>query len=92
MALAHGLPFVFAVWAIRRDAPDPKGIAKELRAAASTGLVERAGMAKSKFEHRYLYEYLYYHLGAPQKRAIDRFATDLAELGLLATRSELSYI
>jgi predicted solute-binding protein len=87
-----GLPFVFAAWAIRRDAPDPKGIARELRAAASTGLVERASMAHTKFEHRYLYEYLYYHLGAPQKRAIDRFAADLHELGLLATRPELSYI
>jgi predicted solute-binding protein len=87
-----GLPFVFAAWAIRRDAPDPKGIARELRAAASTGLVERASMARSKFEHRYLYEYLYYHLGGPQKRAIDQFAADLVEIGLLAARPELSYI
>jgi predicted solute-binding protein len=87
-----GLPFVFAAWAIRRDAPDPKGIAKELRAAGSSGLVERPSMAKTKFEHRYLYEHLYYHLGAPQKRAIDQFAADLTELGLLASRPELSYI
>ena len=87
-----GLPFVFAAWAIRRDAPDPNGIARELRAAAATGLVERASMARSKFEHRYLYEYLYYHLGAPQKRAIEQFAADLVEIGLLATRPELSYI
>jgi predicted solute-binding protein len=87
-----GLPFVFAAWAVRRDAPDPKGIARELRAAGSTGLNERASMAKTKFEHRYLYEYLYYHLGAPQKRAIDHFAADLVEIGLLASRPELSYI
>jgi chorismate dehydratase len=87
-----GLPFVFAAWAIRRDAPDAKGIARELRAAGSTGLFERSSMAKTKFEHRYLYEHLYYHLGAPQKRAIDRFAADLNEIGLLATRPELSYI
>jgi len=87
-----GLPFVFAAWAIRRDSPDPKGIAKELRAAAATGLIERASMARSSFEHRYLYEYLYYHLGAPQKRAIDRFAADLHEIGLLATQPEVSYI
>ena len=49
-------------------------------------------MAHTKFEHRYLYEYLYYHLGAPQKRAIDQFAADLTEIGLLAGRPELSYI
>ena len=87
-----GLPFVFAAWAIRRDAPDAQGIARELRAAGSTGLFERSSMAKTKFEHRYLYEHLYYHLGAPQKRAIDRFAADLHEIGLLATKPELSYI
>ena len=49
-------------------------------------------MARTPFEHRYLYEYLYYHLGDPQKRAIDAFAADLVEIGLLATRPELSYI
>ena len=87
-----GLPFVFAAWAVRRDAPDPKGIAKELRAAAATGITERASMARTKFEHRYLYEHLYYHLGAPQKRAIDQFASDLVEIGLLPGRPELSYI
>jgi predicted solute-binding protein len=87
-----GLPFVFAAWAIRRDAPDPKAIARELRAAASTGLTDRASMAKTRFEHRYLYEHLYYHLGIPQKRAIDQFATDLVELGLLAQKPEISYI
>ena len=87
-----GLPFVFAAWAIRRDAPDPKGIAKELRAAAASGVTDRASMAKTKFEHRYLYEHLYYHLGAPQKKAIDRFAADLVEIGLLHARPELSYI
>jgi predicted solute-binding protein len=87
-----GLPFVFAAWAIRRDAPDPKGIAHELRAAAATGLTERASMAQTPFEHRYLHEYLYYHLGAPQKRAIAQFAADLTEIGLLAGPPELSYI
>src|ERR1700677_702052 len=36
-----GLPFVFAVWAIRRDAPDGAGTARMLRAAAAEGLALR---------------------------------------------------
>jgi len=87
-----GLPFVFAAWAVRRDARDTKGIASELRAAAAKGLNERPAMARSHFENRYLNEYLYYHLGAPQKRAIEKFAADLVEIGLLARTPELSYI
>jgi chorismate dehydratase len=87
-----GLPFVFAAWAIRRDAPDPKGIAKLLRTAAASGLADRHAIARNPFEHRYLTEHLYYHLGHPQKRAIARFAADLYEMRLLARQTELSYI
>jgi len=87
-----GLPFVFAVWAIRRDAPDAKGIAKVLRMAAIEGLAERHTIARNKFELRYLTEHLYYHLNKPQKRAIEVYASDLVEIGLLAQRPQLSYI
>jgi predicted solute-binding protein len=87
-----GLPFVFAVWAIRRDAPDVKGIAKALRKAAVEGLAQRHLIAQNRFELRYLSENLYYHLGAPQKRAIEVYASDLVEIGCLAKKPELSYI
>jgi chorismate dehydratase len=90
---AHtGLPFVFAVWAIRRDAPDVKGIARTLRAAAAEGLAQRDVIARNRFEQRYLTDNLYYHLGPQQKRAMDQYATDLVEIGLLAHRPTLSYI
>ena len=90
---AHtGLPFVFAVWAIRRDAHDVKGIARELRAAAVEGLAQRGAIARNRFEYHYLTEHLYYHLGKPQKTAVDLFASDLLELGLLHQRPELSYV
>jgi len=87
-----GLPFVFAAWAIRRDARDAKGIARELREAAAAGLQQRSAMARTPFENRYLNDYLYYHLNMPQKRAIEKFAADLVEIGLLARAPELSYI
>jgi predicted solute-binding protein len=90
---AHtGLPFVFAVWAVRRDAPDPAGLAHKLRAAAQTGLAARHDIARTPFEHRYLTDHLYYHLQGPQKKVITAFAADLVEIGQLASIPELSYI
>ncbi|HUB68615.1 MAG TPA: menaquinone biosynthesis protein [Candidatus Methylacidiphilales bacterium] len=90
---AHtGRPFVFAVWAIRRDTPDPAALAQKLRAAARTGLAARDEIARTPFEHRYLNDHLYYRLEAPQKKAISAFAADLVEIGLLASCPELSYI
>ena len=87
-----GLPFVFAVWAIRKDAPEPEVLAKKLRAAAVTGLAVRDQIARTHFEYRYLTDYLYYYLNHPQKKAITAFAADLMELGLLPRNPELSYI
>ena len=87
-----GLPFVFAVWAVRRDAPDAAGLAKNLRAAAKIGLEARDKIARNHFEQHYLTEHLYYHLGDPQKKAIARFANDLVEIGHLRKTPELSYL
>jgi chorismate dehydratase len=90
---AHtGLPFVFAVWAVRRDAPDAESLAKNLRAAAKAGLAARGEIAHNHFEFRYLTDHLYYHLGNPQKKAISVFASNLVEIGQLAKNPELSYI
>lgn len=87
-----GLPFVFAVWAVRRDAPNTAVLAKNLRAAARAGLHARHDIARTHFEYRYLTEHLYYHLGEPQKKAISAFASNLVEIGHLANKPELSYI
>jgi chorismate dehydratase len=87
-----GLPFVFAVWAVRKDAPNVEGLAKNLRAAARAGLLARDEIARTHFEYRYLTEHLYYHMGAPQKKAIAAFAADLVEIGHLTSQPELSYI
>lgn len=90
---AHtGLPFVFAAWAVRKDAPDALALARNLRAAAKVGLAARDQIARTPFEHRYLSEHLYYHLGQPQKKAIAAFAADLVEIGHLATAPQLSYL
>jgi predicted solute-binding protein len=87
-----GLPFVFAVWAVRKDAPKAEALAKNLRAAARVGLNARDEIARTHFEYRYLTEHLYYHLGDPQKKAIAAFAADLVEIGQLPGVPELSYL
>lgn len=87
-----GLPFVFAVWAVRRDAPDAAGLARNLRAAAAAGLAARDEIARNHFEYRYLTEYLYFYLNDPQKKAITAFASDLVEIGRLKNNPTLSYI
>ena len=90
---AHtGLPFVFAVWAIRRDTPDAPALAPTLRAAAAAGHAARADIAQTHFEYRYLTEHLYFYLNAPQKKAILAFAADLIEIARLPKIPTLSYI
>ena len=87
-----GLPFVFAVWAVHKHAPNGPALAKNLREAAKQGLKAREEIAKTHFEYRYLTEHLYYHLGDPQKKAIEAFATDLQEIGRLHEAPDLHYI
>ncbi len=87
-----GLPFVFAVWAIRKETPNAELLAKNLRAAAKIGLAARDQIARTPFEYRYLTDHLYYHLGDPQKKAIMAFAADLVEIGHLQKIPELSYL
>ncbi len=70
-----GLPFVFAVWAIRREiaATRMEEIAHQLRNAAQVGIAECAVIAKNEFELRYLTHHLNYLLDTPQKKAIQEF-------------------
>lgn len=68
---ATGLPFVFAVWALR--APD-QALADRLRQAAREGLTRRGEIAQDPGEYRYLTESIRYELGERQREAIARFA------------------
>jgi predicted solute-binding protein len=89
-----GLPFVFAVWAIRREAfaHAPK-LADELRAAAKSGLAARNEIAgKDAFRLKYLTEHLYYGMGPEQKEAIRYFAENLVKLGKLEKIPFLEYV
>lgn len=87
-----GLPFVFAVWAIRLPFWKAFGVARRLRAAKAIGMKQRDEIAKTPFERQYLTKHLCYDLGRPQKKAIALFAEMLAESGRIASAPKVSYL
>ena len=97
-----GLPFVFAVWAMRTSAKKawPLDLSRLmsgsvpdlLRKAGKQGLAWRDAMARTPFERKYLKEHLCYDLGAKQKKAITLFAEMLAQSGRIKSTPKLSYI
>jgi chorismate dehydratase len=87
-----GLPFVFAVWAVRLPYWKARSVAGQLRTAGRLGLSWRDAIARTPFERQYLTEHLCYDLGPRQKKAIERFAETLVQTGRLATVQKLSYL
>lgn len=93
-----GLPFVFAVWLMRGDLPDPAGIAEALRAAKSEGVqcIRQIAQEQSDFpaafaEH-YLREHIRFDLGVAEKAGIRRFRELLVQHGLTAPGGELHFV
>jgi len=97
-----GLPFVFAVWAVRGSAMPvwPLNLARLmsgsvpdlLRKAGKQGLAWRDAIARTPFERKYLNEHLCYDLGPKQKKAITLFAEMLTQTGRINSTPKLSYI
>ena len=77
------LPFVFAVWALRLPLWQSFWTARQLREAKGIGMANINLLARNAFEREYLTEHLCYDLGEQQKRAIEKFAALLVELGRL---------
>ena len=92
-----GLPFVFAVWAVRRDI-DAKPLAKLLRDAKTVGLahiediVRDTDVATPEFRRDYLTRHVWYDLGAGEKKGIRRFQQYLKEMGLVTGCHDLRYV
>jgi chorismate dehydratase len=87
-----GLPFVFAVWAMRLPYWKARSVAGQLRTAGKLGLSRRDATARTPFERQYLTEHLCYDLGPRQKKAIALFGEMLAQSDRLATAPKLSYL
>jgi chorismate dehydratase len=73
------LPFVYAVWALRRGIEN-KELRRELRAAKKFGmetldyLIETRDEYDEDFRRDYFEWHIHYHLGEDEKRAIARFS------------------
>ncbi len=84
-----GLPFVFAVWLLRPEVPEPGAVAGAFREMARRGVAAAAQIAEREeghpagFAHRYLTHHIRYTLGAPEREAVARYAALLRKYGWL---------
>ena len=82
-----GLPFVYAVWALRR-ATDTAALRVELRAARDRGrqglprLIRETAEFDEATRYAYLTRHIRYGLGPAEKAGLARFAEELNRLGL----------
>ncbi|MBM3881293.1 MAG: menaquinone biosynthesis protein [Verrucomicrobia bacterium] len=80
------LPFVYAVWALRRDVPN-EPLRRRLRQARDLGLDTLDHIIRTRteydrdFRQDYLRWHIHYHLGTDEKRGLARFAALLAKHG-----------
>lgn len=92
-----GLPFVFAVWAVRRGI-DAKPLAKLLCDAKADGLahleeiVRATDVATPEFRREYFTRHVWYDLGDGEKQGIRRFQQYLNEMGLVDSCHDLRYV
>ena len=84
-----GLPFVFAVWAVRRNHPDRAGLTRVIQAAKQAGIAAISGIVREQAQKlglsettclEYFAECIYYDLGPRERQAMERFRIMLAEL------------
>lgn len=81
-----GLPFVYAVWALRRI-PN-QALRKRLREAKNFGLdtLDHIISSRQDFDYAFRKDYLswhiHYHLGTEEKRGLARFVQLLAQYGI----------
>jgi len=84
-----GLPFVYAVWQLRPEIPNPGAVADALRAmkAAGLGRVREIARLQTEFDpafaERYLTTHIKFNLGADEKSALAQFRRLLQKQGLI---------
>ena len=85
-----GLPFVFALWLMRSDAPNASSSAAELRKIKQRGvssldqIVRAEKRYDAEFEMRYLGGHIRYDLGPDEKAGMAKFREMLAKYGLIS--------
>lgn len=85
-----GLPFVYAVWVLRRELKNPGMLADALRKVAALGTAVVRGIAASQteyprsFSERYLTEHIQFGVGELERFGLARFSELLEVNGLVA--------
>jgi len=88
-----GLPFVFAVWALRAGMPNVSAVADAFRRLKQSGvarirdLIRHEDFADEETRRRYLTEYLRFEIGPRGKAALDLFREMLAKHRLIGGHS-----
>ncbi len=94
---AHtGLPFVFAVWAVRAGLENAPQIAGALRESKRLGLAAReqiaVGESHPEFARDYLNRQIRYDVGQPERDAISWFVTLAERHGLIERTPALEFV
>ncbi len=85
-----GLPFVYAVWVLRRDLAGVNAVADAFREVAHAGKAAIGEIARAETEFgaelalRYLSEQIRFELGAAEHSGLARFSSELEKMGLVA--------
>ncbi len=94
-----GLPFVFALWAMRADIPEPLAVADALRGLKKEGLqripalIMAETFATPEFRLRYLTQHIDFGIGQPAREAIAKYRELLTQHALIAPSPEpLRYV
>jgi chorismate dehydratase len=94
-----GVPFVYAMWALRADLPNLSGIAEAFRALKRNGIANIEAIIADddtgtpEFRRSYLTEHIRFDLGAGEKRGIARYRELLAKYGRIETTTpELRFV
>jgi chorismate dehydratase len=91
-----GLPFVFAVWALRPDLANPGELAEDFRALKSAGLAAIPAIVAADPTHnpvlstRYLEEFIRFDLGPLEKDAIASFGKLLVKHRFLSATPDVA--
>jgi chorismate dehydratase len=94
-----GFPFVYAMWAVRRDLSNLREIAEAFRALKENGIANLEAVIADddtgtpEFRRRYLTEHIRFDLGEEEKRGIARYRELLAKYGRIETsKPELQFV
>jgi predicted solute-binding protein len=87
-----GLPFVFALWSLSPELSNAREIAALLRRAQILGLAQRARLARTADQFKYLMEHIRYEVHVAEKQALDLFGEHLMTLGEIKQKPHLNWI